>query len=207
MVAAQCLWPNATVVCVAPGPSLTQSDCDLVRGRARVIAINHAIKLAPWADVLYSSDRTWWEQNHARPFDGLRYSVGSRVSVANPYLMCPAIQVLQNTGKDGLEKEPTGLRTGENSGHAAVNLAVHLGASRIVLLGYNMGFVGGVDHFYGGAHGSDKRYAQFRTNFLTLLQPLQEAGVELVNCTPNSRLPWPVVDLRRLLNQEAEVAA
>lgn len=208
MVTVERRWPHATLVCVAPGPSLTSADCDFVRGKAPVIAINDAVQVAPWADVLYSSDRTWWERHHTVPFTGLRFSVGSRVHAANAYRACAAIQVLENTGIVGLELAPTGLRTGQNSGHAAINLAVHLGAARIILLGYNMGCVGRATHFNGAPHGASQHYPLFRQHAATLVQPLKDAGVAVVNCTPRTQLTaFPLADLRDVLRQDAEAAA
>ncbi len=50
------LWPDATVVCIASGPSLTQSQVDYCRGKARVAVVNNNWEKAPWADVLYGAD-------------------------------------------------------------------------------------------------------------------------------------------------------
>ena len=44
-----------------------------------------------------------------------------------------------NTGEEGLELDPTGLRNGQNSAYAAINLAVHMGARTVVLLGVDAG--------------------------------------------------------------------
>ena len=52
----------------------------------------------------------------------------------------PAIRMIENTGSDGLEPRPTGVRTGGSDGYQAINLAFHFGVKRIVLLGYDMKF-------------------------------------------------------------------
>src|SRR5690606_24516492 len=123
---------------------------DFVRGKAPVICINDAHRMAPWADVLYSSDRSWWPHYKGVPsFGGLKFGIGSGIGKANAFHQLPDVSVLRNTGYDGLEMAPTGLRNGRNSGYAAVNLAVHLGASRVVLLGYDMGWQGAKAHFFG----------------------------------------------------------
>ena len=54
------IWRGATVVCLGGGPSLTAADAAQCRGRARVIAINDAYRLVPWADLLYFCDYRWW---------------------------------------------------------------------------------------------------------------------------------------------------
>src|SRR5678815_3029451 len=127
------LWPGSTIVCIASGPRLTQADVDDVRGKARVIVVNDNYQKAPWADVLYAADSEWWKLHQGVPsFAGLKYSVDQASWIY------PDVQILQNTGKDGFDERPTSLRTGQNSGYQAIHLAVHLGASLIVLLGYDM---------------------------------------------------------------------
>jgi hypothetical protein len=97
---------------------------------------------------------------------------------------------LRNTGERGLENDSTGLRTGRNSGYAAINLAVHLGATRIVLLGYDMR--GHKQQHFFGQHPprlrSSTPYASFVACFSTLVEPLRQRGVEVLNCTPGSAL-------------------
>lgn len=185
-------WPGATIVCVASGPTLTEADLAVVRGRAPVVAVNDAIRLAPWADVLYSSDRGWWRYYGGVPsFAGLKVCVGWKRGDATPIWRTPTIHVLTHTGVEGLERDPTGLRTGGHSGYAAINLAVHLGARRIVLLGYSGGPVAGKSHFF-GAHpaglteSTSANFQAFRQAYPTLLEPLSAAGVSVVNATPRS---------------------
>lgn len=211
MVSAPRLWPGETVVCMATGPSLNQADADFVRGRARVICVNDAHRLAPWADVLYSSDRRWWPHYKGVPsFKGMKFGVGSASRKDNPFPGLD-IPVLRNTGYHGLELDPAGLRTGRNSGYAAINLAFHFGPARIVLLGYNLGTPGNRVHFFGdhppGLTQMPSLYPAWRKSFETLVEPLRTAGVEIINCTVNTSLTcFPCRPLREVF-ASAEVAA
>ncbi len=178
------LWPESTIVCLASGPSLTQADVDFCRGKARVIAIKDTIRLAPWADVLYACDAKWW-RHHAKTltFTGPRYALESAASTW--------ATVLQQTGDYGLETAPTGLRTGRNSGYQAINLAVHLGAKLIALLGYDMQMKGPREYFFAGDHPYPHRrspFADFLRLFDTIVAPLQALGVRVVNCTRTTAL-------------------
>lgn len=174
------LWPGETVVCLGGGPSLTQADVDRVRGKARVIAINDAYRLAPWAEVLFACDGKWWHWHHGVPgFAGLKYAVQSAAA------RWPGVHVLQKTGSHGLEVHPTGLRTGHNSGYQAINLAFHFGAHRIVLLGYDM--QGG--HWFGRhPDNSAPPFALCLRKFATLAEPLRARGIEVLNCTRRTAL-------------------
>jgi hypothetical protein len=167
-----------TVVCVAGGPSLTKADVEFCRGKAFVIAIKDAIRLAPWADVLYACDAKWWQ----------RY--GDTVAFAGPkYTLEQTARqwatVLRNTGDSGLEPDPTGLRTGKNSGYQAINLAVHQGATTIVLLGYDMAPAADGKHHWFGAHPwkTVPPYRLFLPFFDTLVKPLADLGIRVINAS------------------------
>lgn len=179
------LWAGETVVCVASGPSLTQADVDLCRDRAKVIVVNDGYRMAPWAEALYACDFQWWRVHQGVPsFAGLKFSI-------HPKAARFGVQVLRNTGPDGLETDPSGLRTGSNSGYQAINLAVHLGAARILLLGYDMQRTGGKSHWFGDhPYGLQSRPALslFVRHFATLVPPLRALGIPVINCTRETAL-------------------
>jgi hypothetical protein len=182
------LWPDSTIVILGSGPSLTQADVDVCRGRVRVIAIKDAIRLAPWADVLYGcgADVTrWWNRmgDSVAWFQGLRYTLDPGAA--------KWATVLKNTGQTGLELSPDGLRTGENSGYQAINLAVHLGARQILLLGFDMGkSEDGKHHWFGDhPHGVPPPYEKFLWRFETIVEPLRAARVAVLNCSRTTALP------------------
>jgi hypothetical protein len=179
-----CRWPGDTFVCLGSGPSLTQDDVDACSSRARVIAVKDAIRLAPWADVLYGAGAdvgNWWAQHGPclEDFAGLRYTLDPKAS--------RWATVLRNTGFVGLETDPSGLRIGKNSGYQAINLAVHLGAKRIVLLGFDME---GHDHFC-GPHPDQRwrpNYREFSAYFDTLVEPLNALGIRIINASRHTTL-------------------
>lgn len=184
------LWPGATIVCIGAGPSLTSEDVSACRGRARVIAIKDAIRLAPWADVLYGAGADsgqWWSRNGPTLawFPGARFSLDPKAAAWST--------VLKNTGFSGLETQPTGLRTGKNSGYQAINLAYHLGARRIVLLGYDMQEGPGGEQRWFGRHPWETRRwreqgREFAPQFDALVGPLAAAGVSVVNASRRTAL-------------------
>ncbi len=183
------LWPGCTIVCLASGPSLTPADVEYVRGKAHVIAVNDTFTLAPWADVLYGQDAKWWKHHRGVPsFQGLKFACDSRAMHA-PSL--PDVQLLKNMGQTGLESDRAGIRTGQNSGYGATNVAVHLGAARILLLGYDMQVVNGHTHFFGDHPvGLQVRspFADFLRYFQTLVEPMKALGIDVVNCSRQSAL-------------------
>lgn len=172
-------WVGETVVCAATGPSLTAEDLALVRDRARVIVVNDAYTVAPWADVLYAADARWWNWHQgANAFHGVKYSLSPEARVYG-------VTILRKGRTQGLSLDAGTLNTGLNSGYQAINLAVLYGAARIVLLGYDMlRGPGRREHFFGShPSGGPPNLARFLPQFQTLVTPLAQAGVEVVNCT------------------------
>lgn len=190
--AAPRLWPDSTIAILASGPSLTSADADYVRSRVdAVIVINGAYELAPWADCLYGSDvhRFWTWRQGVPDFKGLKYTVwtepGRKKKAAELGLLA-----LQHVGDTGLSLDPTTLMTGKNSTYAAMNLAVHFGAKRIVLLGVDMQR-GPRGEMHCHADHPDKSMppcALAMSLFPSLVKPLAELGVTVVNCTRRTAL-------------------
>lgn len=175
-----------TFVLIGGGPSLTREDVEAVRGRAFVIAINDAYKLAPWADVLYAADSCWIEWHEGvLSFKGEKYTIAAHDTTQRSGWV-----VMGNAGTHGLERNPTALRTGFNGGYQAINLAVHLGAKRIALLGYDMAPAeDGRNHWFGEhPDKTNPPYLQMRAAFDTLVEPLAEVGVEVINCSRHTAL-------------------
>ena len=156
---------------MATGPSMTQEDADFCRGKAKVIAVNNSYALAPWADAMWATDAKWWNWHQGVPsFTSPKWSL-EHSAWNNFRAKYPDVQRLRNTGHLGLEHDPSGIRNGRNSGFAAINLAVHYGAAKIVLLGYDMQAHSGKSHFFGDhPHKGPSPYPQFRAAFETLVK-------------------------------------
>lgn len=183
------LWPGETCVCIASGPSLTREDVDYCRGKVRVIAVNRAIELAPWADVLHACDaRFWrWHRDEAMAFQGLKFAMERELDND-----CGQV-LLKNGGIWGLSTDPTTICNGRNSGYQAMNVAVLLGISRVILLGYDMqpGERGEM-HWHSDHPNNfqpeDAVFRSWRAAFKSIVQPLADLGVSVVNCSRRTAL-------------------
>jgi hypothetical protein len=179
--------PGGTVVCLGGGPSLHLDDVNACRGKSTVIVVNDAWRLAPWAYALIASDAAWW--NH---YKGVPEFMGLKFCLEPSAAKWPGVQILRNTGAEGIETDPTGVRSGRNTGAAALNLAVHFGATRVILLGYDMEAASEAKSHWFGAHPRGLRgaspYALFRQMFKTMVAPLTAAGVQVVNCSRSTAL-------------------
>lgn len=181
------LCPGGVAICLGGGPSLTAADVAACRGHGTVIAINDAYRLAPWADLLYACDDKWWHWHHGVPdFPGRKFALEPWRSATR----FPDVTILKHTGVKGLELTGGALRTGKNSGYQAINLAVHLGAVRILLLGYDLQYgAKGQSHWFGEhPDGAQPPVQTFVPYFTTLVAPLAARGIEVINCSRQTAL-------------------
>lgn len=198
------LWPGSTVVCLGTGPSLDPDDVAYCRDRAHVLAIKDAVHLAPWADALYSADERWWQ--HVGPslsYTGPRFGVVDIQPQWIALLKDLHVHRLLIGGANGLDANPTKVRTGNTSGYSAINLACHLGAAKIVLLGYDMRPApdGRQNFVETTAYTKKKPPYQWLEVFASLVEPLTAAGVAILNASRETALPYfPRVSLAEALS-------
>ena len=162
---------------------MSQAVADAVVGHIPVIAINNTFELAPKADMLYACDAKWWRHYQ----DALAFK-GEKVTL-DPTLASRSVKLLHDSGTSGFDPDPANLRTGLNSGYQALHLAIHAGASRVLLLGYDMKGA----HYFGDhpSHLQDSDpnvFARFIAEFEKVAPIYAEMGVDVVNCTPGSAL-------------------
>ncbi len=172
----------------------------------RVIGVNLAAFLGDWVDVAYCGDtkpfneyRTWFDK-----FGGLK------VSSAGKY-KDPKYKSILHMYKDpsaAITQDPTALSwLGKNSGASAINLAYHLGATRIFLLGLDMyDAPSGRIHWHAGYPDASKTpttaeikqgktipriqtkapYKRHQTAFPEIAKEAKRLGIEIINVNPDS---------------------
>lgn len=217
---AEKIWNGGTCCILAGGPSLRGFNAQRLFPRFHVLAVNDSWRIAPWADVKYFCDAEWWRSqvrfnrialDGVTPFSrAMCAGLWVSGSDASDVVGNKAVHCLLLTGERGLELDPSGLRHGNNSGYQAINLAVHLGARRIVLLGYDMR-VGARSHWHDEERPDDFASVLACTMlpcFDSLVDPLRAAGVEVINATPDSALRcFPTASLESLLEAPGDGGA
>lgn len=188
------------IVCMASGPTLTLKQVDAIRKwrkeadakdwtgpKRKVIAVNNTYERARWADYLFALDKDWWKHYKAQEkFKGKLYSVHNNLK--------------------GVEKAPFDIATVNkvrNSGGVAMMLAKYLGATKIILAGYDLkaGRFGKKHwhkdhprplHNITNIEDWPKNFAKVADEF---------TGIDVVNCSPDTALK-----LYRLAPLEDELA-
>lgn len=182
------------VFCVAGGPSLVGWDLSKLEGRT-VVAVNDAVRHLPKATAAFSADRNWAMRrlSDLHGFQGQRYLAVGYEHADN------WIRNLYRARGDGLSINPDTVNVC-SSGYGALNLAFLKGAKRIFLLGYD--YTQGGQHWYPeqGTYALNGRFFnQWADKYATMLPQLREAGVQVVNANPASRIScFPKVSLSEL---------
>jgi hypothetical protein len=180
------IWKGETVYLIGGGPSLKGFEWNRLKDK-KTIAINKAVKFWPNADVMYWTDgRVWtWLEEDIKNYKGLKFTIAPRRYPDDVHL-------LRRGKKYGIETSPDCIAHSNNSGGAAINLAIHLGAKRIVLLGYDMGNDGRVSHFHDGypsnATGENIYKNQFMPAFEAIKEHLKGKDIQIYNACPTSKL-------------------
>lgn len=169
-------WEGSTVVCIASGPSLTKEDCAAVeRSRLRAIAANTSWKRAQFADILFAADQAWWQQNiHEKPTPAQWWTCSHAAAKEFDQLHLY------------VTREPH-----RNSGARSIDLALDLGAARILLLGFDCSLVDGV-HWHGPhertMNPDDQTLVKWRQDFDQVAERCERASVPVVNCSRKTAL-------------------
>lgn len=177
---------GGTILCVASGPSLTREDAEFARDKVHAtIVTNTTFRLVPWAHIVYAADFIWWEQHLPEI---------KRMSIPGELWTCSVQAARQyrlnfirgEVGREGLSRDASRIHTGTNSGYQAIGLAFHLGARRIILLGYDFQRTNGRSHWHGDHTGKCHNHMDFKlalSRIPRLAIDLQSEGVEVVNCS------------------------
>jgi hypothetical protein len=185
--AAPKLWNGETVVILGGGPSLTKAQIESAK-RFKRIATNNAFLLDLDSEVMCWGDTAWYINNRAtfKPHKGLK--VTWRHASQYPGLDIKTM-LHQKKMPPAISLNPCTI-AGSNTGHGAINLAVHFGANRIILLGFDMHYKNGFN--WHKNHKEHALIARYNKVFIPQLEmaakELETMGIEVLNCTPGSAL-------------------
>lgn len=181
-------------VVIANGISLTRADIDKaleLAPDATVIAISDAYHLAPHATFLYSCDYKWWNWHYASVrgsgFEGRLLSIDP-IAVGRFEAVEQIACVDAAAARPGLCKSRNAIHNGYSSGYQAVHIARNMGATKIVLLGFDYGATGQGHWFGGHPDNSVSDFPVMVRAFDSLAQDLIDEGIEVINCTRETAL-------------------
>lgn len=185
-------WQGETAYIVGGGTSVKQQNLELLRGR-RVIAVNSSYLAVPWADFLFFGDARWYNDQRRKP--QLEKFAG-RIVTCSAAVRGPRLLGLTRVNPPpGYADLPTHVVSQRTSTQGAMNLAGHLGAIRLVLLGVDMGRAEDGSSHHHEPHPwkhtpGNGCWDQQMEHLRLIAEPLRSRGIEVVSVSPISRIDW-----------------
>ena len=194
-------WKNQRCFIIGGGPSLKGFDFSKLIGE-KVIALNKAFVDAPFADILFCVDKQFqdWLLNPnkgGKEMDSARktwpHFKGHKVWLKVPGTKYQdGIEFVRLAGPEGISTSlEKGIYDGANSGYAAINLAIALGANPIYLLGYDMKLDKDKKSHYHSGYEKPQKEQQlkiFAKKFPSLAEKAKERGIGIINLNKDSAL-------------------
>lgn len=192
------VFAGKKVFCCASGPSFTQEVADSLRGRPAMV-INSSYRLAPWADAWFFTDSGVFDRFRAEieEFPGLVLTYSRKAKRELPH----KVKRVKGIWTKGFPKRGADyIRQGRSSGHSGVSALVQMGATDIVLVGFDMRFVEGKEHCHNDYAGQPRDREIYEREFIPAFNgwcaDAEAIGVRIVNATQNSALrEFPMVNL------------
>jgi hypothetical protein len=167
-------------VCLASGPSLSETDVEAVRvWRSQspdrlVVVANTTFRIAPWADALFAMDSRWWKGHYAEVRETFQ---GRRLTTANL--------------DSRFDVEKIKVNNYRNSGAGCVSIAVDYGYRFVILLGYDCMPDGNLTHWHGShpqGMSDAKTIKVWPVIFGSMARDMKRQGVKVVNASHRTAL-------------------
>lgn len=193
------LFKGITTFILGGGPSLKGMDLTGIQEDYKVIGVNDAYQFGDWVDVCFFSDFQWLNVHAGQ----LSKWPGMKITHCPDAVGRKGIFVMDRSEKSF--GKPNQLPCFKNSGTDAICLAIMLGATRIVLLGFDLKLgEGGKSNWHDKniSANTERTYKQFiyHNEQLALRLKKDFPNVEVLNATPGSALTvFPTTTLEDVL--------
>jgi len=191
-------WTGECVAIVGAGPSVKREDVAKLQDRIHVVAINKSYELCRWADILYSCDDGWWNlAQGAKDFSGLKITQDAGLLPSFPDIKRIQIRGAKNHHccHDFLMEKWGEIGGGGNGGYQMLNFSAQLGATGIMLIGFD--FCAHNLHMHPHWHGRHPlplhnpvqvNFDKWRTTMENAAPTIAKLGIDVVNCSQISVL-------------------
>lgn len=189
-----------------------QIQCARERGWPIFVA-NDAFRLAPDAALLFACNWQWWDARWDQVKDLPAEKWTTRKESAEKY----GIRWIAEANRPGLSTDPAVLHHGHSSGYQLLGMAYRAGATRIVLVGYDMTFAPDYDgaahrigssprHFFGEYEPELQHWPRVQVRngvhveLLGLYRSVADQGaVEIINCSGGVLECFPRMDINNVV--------
>lgn len=155
-----------------------------------IIGINVAYMIGDWIDMVFFGDSNFFLKQER----GLSRFPNLKVSCHPNTDKVPWVKFLPHDKKHskGISTNPKMVSWNQNSGAAAISVAAHAGAKRIILLGFDMSLdKQGGSHWHSVYRQGKKVIPPFQKHlkgFPEIAKDATRMGIEILNASPNSAI-------------------
>lgn len=199
-------WEGSTVFVACGGTSVTPTHIEMLRGQ-KIIVVNSMYTLIPWADMLFFADIRWWRRECTERPAALSAFRGRIVTTSRAAVGDRLLRVKHIKPPPGIAPSTDCVAMARTSLCGACNVAVHLGAARLVLVGAD-----NRDGKDGRAHCHPEypwnrpphTWKVKEKELYQLYLSLDARKIPVYNCSPISTLPWwPFADLAEMVKSDS----
>jgi len=174
-----------------------------------VIGINSAYRLGNWVNVLAFGDQAWWQKwrkDIAERYTGIVVTSWANLNVGFGFA-----KVMKRVNR-GFYRDGLSLGWNACTGNMAINLAVQLGATRVVLIGYDGGVSGSWANWHNDNPQSfrphppkdqenvNARYLRFLASARDVVKGCDRERVEVIAAEPTAYRFWETVPFEDATN-------
>ena len=207
------LWEDSTAIVIGGGASILKQFNipnsvvnDVFTGKSKpvvyspyleqihsshVIAVNVAYKIGNWIDIMFFGDVSTWHEDS----ENIVQFKGLRVTCAKELDDDSRLKWLQRDPRKrhGISTNPEMVSWNNNSGAATINLAVHMGAKRIILLGFDMKLDEEKNQHWHKFYSTKEKditstFRKHLSGFQEIKRDADLLGVEIINANPTSAI-------------------
>lgn len=199
-------YVGRTGVLLATGPSLCEADIEFLRplharGDIVMFGLNDSYRICDFLDVFYACDPKWWDCNP----DVLKHPCKEKWTQDTKYATKhkdKGILLVSGGSGKGLSVTPHHINYGSNSGFQLLNLALHYGIAKFILLGYNMDVPKGKQQHFFGKHPKPLNQGNNYKGFVGAYKGIDpEHKKMIINCTYPTGLPFVQMPLEKALGE------
>jgi hypothetical protein len=182
------IWENGTAFIIGGGPSVKKENLNLIHNR-HVIGVNNSYMIGDWIDIGWFGDKKWlvWHKKEWINWHGIKATCNpNREVIKNE---SDWLKFMARGKSAGIETKPGFVSWNYCSGSSAINLAYHLGVTRIVLIGYDMHNVDNKRNWHTDHKDSGNApYARFLKCYPEIARDAENLGVEIINTCKDSAI-------------------
>jgi len=194
------IWDGGTAYIIGGGPGVKKVDLSLIHDK-HIIGVNNAYLLGDWVDVGWFGDKKWlkWHRDPWKKSPCIKVSCNHNMEVLHND--SGWIHFMARGKQAGIETNPGVISWNHCSGSSAINLAYHFGATRIILIGFDMHDVDGKKNFHKDhKDNGNAPYQRFLRCYGEIAKDAKALDIEILNATPDSAIRhFPYFELDKLI--------